>query len=155
MFFTFTLYLLSYEPWWSCSGQLSLDNWHPRSWASLVAQTVKNPPAMQETWVWTLGREDPLEKGTSHSSILAWRIPWTKEPGRLMSMEWKRVRHDWATNTLTFFPTLGHSFYVWHKQFRVHNLKMYHFDLMIILSQRQLRGSLHKTNPLPSPFYCS
>ena len=49
------------------------------SWASLLAQLVKNPPAMQETWVWSLGLEDALEKGknTIHSSILAWRIPWT------------------------------------------------------------------------------
>ena len=46
-----------------------------------MAQTVKNPPAMQETWVRPLGREDPLEKGVvTHSSILAWRIPWTEEP---------------------------------------------------------------------------
>ena len=58
------------------------------SWASLVVQMVKNPPAMQETWVWSLGWEDPLEKGmTTYSSILAWRIPWTGEPGRLRSME--------------------------------------------------------------------
>ena len=48
------------------------------SWASLVAQLVKHPPAMQETWVGPLGWEDPLEKGTAtHSSILVWRIPWT------------------------------------------------------------------------------
>ena len=48
------------------------------SWASLVAQLVKNPPAMQETWVSSLGWDDPLEKGmATHSSILAWRIPWT------------------------------------------------------------------------------
>ena len=52
--------------------------------ASLVAQLVKNPPAMQETWVRSLGREDPLEKGmATHSSLLAWRIPWTEEPGGL------------------------------------------------------------------------
>ena len=50
--------------------------------ASLVAQLVKNLPAMQETWVWSLGWEDPMEKGmTTHSSSLAWRIPWTEEPG--------------------------------------------------------------------------
>ena len=50
------------------------------SWASLVAQLVKNPPAMWETWVQSLGWEDPLEKGkAAHSSILAWRIPWTVE----------------------------------------------------------------------------
>ena len=54
------------------------------SWASLVAQTVKNPPAMQETPVGSLGQKDPLEKGTAtHSSILAWRIPWTEVSGRL------------------------------------------------------------------------
>ena len=48
------------------------------SWASLVAQLVKNPPTMQETWVQSLGWEDPLEKGkATHSSILSWRIPWT------------------------------------------------------------------------------
>ena len=55
-------------------------------WASLVAQIVKNLPAMQETGVQSLGREDLLEKGMAiHSSILAWRIPWTEEPGRLYS----------------------------------------------------------------------
>ena len=48
-----------------------------------MAKTVKNMPAMQETWVQSLGQEDPLEKGmATHSSILAWRIPWTEEPGR-------------------------------------------------------------------------
>ena len=57
-------------------------------WASLMAQTVKNLPAMQETQVQSLGWEDPLEKGmATHSSILAWRIPWTEEPGGLWSME--------------------------------------------------------------------
>ena len=50
--------------------------------ASLVVQLVKNPSAMQETWIWSLGWEDPLEKGkATHSSILAWRIPWTTVPG--------------------------------------------------------------------------
>ena len=54
------------------------------SWASLGAQLVKNPPAMWETWVRSLGREDPLEEGmATQSSILAWRIPWTEEPGGL------------------------------------------------------------------------
>ena len=53
-------------------------------WASLVAQSIKNLPAMQETQVQSLGWEDPLEKGmATHSSILAWRIPWTEEPGGL------------------------------------------------------------------------
>ena len=54
---------------------------------SLVAQMVRNVPAMQETWVQSLGQEDPLEKEmATQSSILAWRIPWTEEPGRLQSM---------------------------------------------------------------------
>ena len=52
-----------------------------------MTQMVKNPPAMQETWVRSLGQEDPLEKGmATHSSILAWRIPWTEEPGRLLGV---------------------------------------------------------------------
>ena len=52
-----------------------------------MALTVKNPPAMRETWVQSLGWEDPLEKGmVTYSSILAWRIPWTEDPGRLQSM---------------------------------------------------------------------
>ena len=68
------------------------------SWASLMAQLVKNRLAMQETWVQCLGWEDPLEKGkATHSSILAWRIPWIAEPGGLQSMELQRIRHDWAT----------------------------------------------------------
>ena len=64
-------------------------------WASLVAQTVKNLPAMQETQVRSLGQEDPLEKGmATHSSILAWIIPWTEEPGGLQSMGSQRVGHN-------------------------------------------------------------
>ena len=72
-------------------------------WASLVAQMVKHLPAMQETRVWSLGREDPLEKEVAiHSSILAWRISWTEEPGWLQSMGSQRVGHEWATNTHTW-----------------------------------------------------
>ena len=67
--------------------------------ASLVAQTVKCLPAMRETRVRFLGREDPLEKEMAiHSSTLAWKIPWTEEPGRLQSMGLQRVRHDRATS---------------------------------------------------------
>ena len=67
--------------------------------ASLVAQRLKRLPGMQETWVWFLGREDPLEKEmATHSSTLAWRIPWREEPGRLQSMGSQRVGHDWATS---------------------------------------------------------
>ena len=68
------------------------------SGASLMAQWVKNPPAMQETqkmWVQSLDQKDPLEKEmATHSSILAWEIPWTEEPGRLQSMELQRVGHN-------------------------------------------------------------
>ena len=64
----------------------------------MVAQVVKNPPAMREIWVRSLGREDPLEEGmTTHSSILAWRIPRKEEPGGLQSTGLQRVRHYWAT----------------------------------------------------------
>ena len=68
--------------------------------ASLVAQLVKTLPTMQETPVWFLGWEDPLKEGmATHSNILAWRIPWTEEPGRLQSMGSQRVEHDWASFT--------------------------------------------------------
>ena len=61
-----------------CYLNRTLDKLSVKPWASLEAQLVKNPRAMQETWVQSLGSEDPLEKGTAtHSSILAWRIPWT------------------------------------------------------------------------------
>ena len=65
------------------------------SWASLVAQMVNNPLAMWETWVQSLSWEDPLEEGmATHSSILAWKIPQTEEPGGLKSTGLKRVGHD-------------------------------------------------------------
>ena len=60
---------------------------------------VKRLPTVQETWVWSLGQEDPLEKEmATHSSTLAWKIPWTEEHNRLQSMGLQRVRHDWATS---------------------------------------------------------
>ena len=59
------------------------------------SSAVKNLPAVQETWVRSLSREDPLEEGmATHSSMLAWRIPWTEEPGRLQSMGLQRAGHD-------------------------------------------------------------
>ena len=71
--------------------------------AFLVAQMVKNLPAMQETQVWSLGQEEPLEKGMApSSSMLAWRTPWTEEPGRLQSMGFLRATHNWVTNIFTF-----------------------------------------------------
>ena len=71
---------------------------------------VKNPPAVRETWVRSLGWEDPLEEGmATHSSILAWRIPWSEEPGTLQSIGSQRVGHDLVTFTLhhTDFCELG------------------------------------------------
>ena len=69
-----------------------------------MVQMVKNLPATQETWVQSLGQEDPLEKEMdTHSSILAWRIPWTEKPGGEQSMGSQRVRQDSATNTHMVF----------------------------------------------------
>ena len=66
-------------------------------WASLVVQKLKHLPTKQETWVWSLGREDSLEKEmATHSSILAWRIPWSEEPGGLQSTGSQRVGNYWA-----------------------------------------------------------
>ena len=75
-------------------------------WGFPNGSVVKNPPAMQETQVWSLGQEDPLEEEemATHSSILAWKIPRTEEPGVLRSMGLQRVRHDWATeHTYTLY----------------------------------------------------
>ena len=72
----------------TCRSKIYLSRYQ----ASLVAQRVKNPPAMRETWVQSLGWEDPLEEGMAiYSSILAWRMPWTEEPGGLQSMGSQRV----------------------------------------------------------------
>ena len=80
---------------WSCTESDTTEATEQQQ--QLVAQTVKNLPAMQETWVQSLDWEDPLEKGiASHSSVLAWRIPWTEEPGGLQSTGSKREVHDCA-----------------------------------------------------------
>ena len=82
--------------------------------ASLVAQLVRNLPAVQETQVWSLGREDPLEKGVAtHSDTLAWRIPWTEEPGGLQSMGSQRVGHNCATNFCFQFSSVHLLSHVW------------------------------------------
>ena len=103
---------------WQCSrkmesaaGTENLANWAEFrivKGVSLLAQKVKNLPTMQETWVRSLGREDPLKKGMApHSSILDWRILWTEEPGELQSMGSQRVRHNWSVNTLSWPLTLS------------------------------------------------
>ena len=82
--------------------KVSLKPRHTQAWM------VKNLPAMWETQVWSLGQEYPLEKGmATHFSILAWRIPWTEEPGRL-----QRVRHDWGltlTSFINIFVIIGYN----------------------------------------------
>ena len=83
--------LESFGPPWRKEADELLELEIP-SGTSLVAQIVKTPLAMQEPWIQSLGWEDPLEKGiANHSSILAWRIPWTEEPGVVQSMESQRV----------------------------------------------------------------
>jgi len=80
---------------WQFAGGLIL------GWQSLMAQMVKNLPAMQETWVQSLGQEDPLEKeGATHSNIFAWRVPWTEEPGGLQS--WGHEESN-TTERLTYY----------------------------------------------------
>ena len=68
-----------------------------QKWTSLVVQLIKNPPAMQETLFRFPGQEDPLEKGmATYPSLLAWKIPWTEEPGGLRSLRLQRVRYNWS-----------------------------------------------------------
>ena len=104
---TFIIYLPPVPVYpWCLEQQLAHHNYLINSlWmngASLMSQMVKNLLAMQKTQVLSLGRKDPLEKEmATHSSILAYRIPWTEEPGGLWPMELQRVGHDWATNTLS------------------------------------------------------
>ena len=75
--------------------------------ASLVTQRLKHLPPLQETQVWSLGQEDPLEKEmVTHSSILAWWIPWTEKPSRLQSTGSQRVGHDWMTSLFFTFKKM-------------------------------------------------
>ena len=95
--------ILAWEiPWTEESGELQfmgLQGIGHDLMTSLVAQTVKRLPAMQETRIWSLGREDALEKDmATHSSTLACIIPWTEEPSGLQSIESQRVGHDWVTS---------------------------------------------------------
>ena len=93
----------THAPGWTYSGEISTAQTYQ---GSLVAQRVKNWPATQESWVQALHREDPLEKEmATQSSILAWSIPWTEEPGELQSMGLQRVRHNWVTNRHTYTKT--------------------------------------------------
>ena len=96
--------LACYSPWsWKESDTTEWLNWTELKlhiYSIMVAQMVKNLLAMCKTWAQSLGQEDPLEKGVAtHSSILAWRIPWIEEPDGLQFMGLQRVQHQWATNT--------------------------------------------------------
>ena len=96
---------------WKLPGELRIVQLN--CWASLVAQMVECLPAVRETRVQSLGREDPLEEEmATHSSTLAWKIPWTEEPGRLWSMGSQRVGHDWATS-VSFSAKWDHIFLKW------------------------------------------
>ena len=97
---TYRIWSLSF-----CITLISLSYLLPFLWASLGARMVKRLPAMWETWVRSLDREDPLEKEmATHPSTLAWKIPWTEEPYRLQSMGSQRFGHDWATSLHFTFP---------------------------------------------------
>ena len=106
------------EYWWPFSKlvfSFYLPHPSPDLRASLVAQLVKNLSAMQETWVWSLNWNDLLEEGmATHSSVLAWRIPWTEEPGGLRSVGLQRVGHGWATKHTQHSPDLGRLHVLWH-----------------------------------------
>ena len=126
--------------------------------ASLVAQRLKHLPEMRETQVWSLGREDPLEKEVAtHSSILAWRIPWREEPGRLQSMGSQRVGHDWATSlSLSFLSChLGGSLWPmsqWEEWLRLMNpVIQFYFCLLLTLFMFFLRQSFPLSENLSSP----
>ena len=103
-------------------------------WASLVAQMVKNLLAMQETWVRSLGWENPLEKGmATQSSIFAQRILWTEEPGKLQGMESQRVNHNWVTNTHTLNMCIRYILYkILHNYM---DIILYFTVLKVILNQ--------------------
>ena len=95
---------------WHQSSDWFIESHHYHTWSSLVVQMVKILPAMWKTRVQSLGQEDPLKKGmATHSSILAWKTPWTEETRGQLSMGSHRIRQDWVTNTFTF--TLSYCFY--------------------------------------------
>ena len=104
---------------------------------SLAAQTVNKLPVMQETRVQSLGQKDSLEKGmATHSSILAWRIPWTEEPESLQSTGAQRVRHNWSKNTFTLLyimhsKTIHYVVFTWFSTLHKWNY-MYSFFIFIV-----------------------
>ena len=107
-------------------------------WGFLVAQLVKILPAVQETWVQSQGQKDPLEKEMApHSSILAWKIPWTEQPGGLQSMGSQRVGHDWVTNTFTFWYKGEEQGWEWQACHRKESRDHWHRDTGPVLEDTE------------------
>ena len=117
-----------------CNMLISIYVLNSKTWVSLVAQMVKNLPAMRETWVWFLGWEAPSEKGGD----LAWRIQWTEEPGRLQPMGPQRVWCDWVPFTFTF-PKLLCKRMLNFSQYSqiIKEPHIIHFDFLTIIKQLQ------------------
>ena len=106
------------------------------SWASLVAQTVKNLPTMQETWVQSLGWEVPLEEDmATHSSIFAWGIPWTEEPGGLQSMVLQRVRHHWSNSSHITYQATWINLTILRRKKKAERIHMIFFHLLKVHKQ--------------------
>ena len=123
-------------------------------WASLVAQRLKHLPAMWETRVQSLGWEDPLEKEmATHSSTLAWRIPWTEEPGRLQSTGSQRVGTQLSDLTFTFtFPLFSARMSI--VIFPVYSTPLYVAYIGLCSQVLGLRGTIHKKLN-PRGFICT
>ena len=120
-----------------------------------MAQTVKNLPAMQVTWVQSLGQDDPLEKVMStHSNVLAWRIPWTDEPGGLQSLGSQRVRHNWVTKIknklkIILFPTASkiwsaYGLTWWKIELKTYNINYKpYWERLLLFSHSVMSDSLY------------
>ena len=108
-------------------------------WASLVAQRLKRLPAMWETWVRSLGWEDPLEKEmATHSSMPSWRSPWTEKLGGLQSTGSQRVRHDWVTS-ISLFTFIWWSKSVTSKHYREFYFIIRDYSCSNPLNERSVR----------------
>ena len=130
MIFLFIFLWVHYFPLFLCT--LHLRGSYLSLLASLVAQRVECLPARWETWVWSLGWEDPLEKEMApHSSTLAWRIQWTEEPG---AWDWQRIRHDWAISLS--LPAI-----IWNSAFRWIYLSLSPFAFAFLLSSAICKAS--------------
>ena len=125
-----------------------------RMWASLVAQLVKNLPAMQETWVWSLGWEDPLEKGmATHSSMLPGESVWTEEPDRLQSLGSQRIRHDWETKHSSARTECG-AYFLWFSLSIILSLSSYCDSSNFYLQIQQVKFRFYNWVWFPRDTHC-